>query len=111
MTVNKEPVCRQGLQLAFACAHLAPDVFVNQVVLAFVVKDHVNLLGARTTDVRTWDRQTGRQTGRQTDRQAGRGRERNSISDDKKKMRGHQYSQTSQQLLDKICIYTSVAIT
>ena len=53
MTVKKEPVCCQGLQRNFAWAHLAPDVFVNQVVLAFVVKDHVNLLGARPTDVRT----------------------------------------------------------
>lgn len=34
-------------------SHLASDVFVNQMVLAFVVKDNMNLLCARAADIRT----------------------------------------------------------
>lgn len=34
-------------------SHLAPDVFVDQMVLAFVVKDDVHLLRPGPTNVRT----------------------------------------------------------
>lgn len=34
-------------------SHLASDVFVNQMVLAFVVEDDMNLLCAGATNVRT----------------------------------------------------------
>lgn len=43
-----------ALKNAWACkSHLAPDVFVDQVVLALVVKDHMNLLSPWPTDVRS----------------------------------------------------------
>lgn len=35
-------------------AHLTPDVLVDQHILALVVKDDMNLLGARTADVWTY---------------------------------------------------------
>jgi len=34
--------------------HLAANVLVDQVVLAFVVEDHMDFFGARATDVRTY---------------------------------------------------------
>lgn len=33
--------------------HLASDVFVDQMVLSFIVEDHMNLLCAWATNVRT----------------------------------------------------------
>lgn len=41
------------IRSSFPMRHLAPDVLVDQVVLAFVVEDHVNFLCARAANIRT----------------------------------------------------------
>lgn len=41
------------IRTSFPMRHLAPDVLVDQVVLAFVVEDHVNFLCARAANIRT----------------------------------------------------------
>lgn len=45
------------LLLLNSATHFASDVFLDQMVLSFVVKNDVHFLGAVAADVRTWGEQ------------------------------------------------------
>ena len=56
--LNRKDLQSYTSPLSYTHPHLASDVLVDEVVLVLVVDDHVNLLGARSTDVRTWRENT-----------------------------------------------------